>query len=197
MKEFIVEIGQGIKNTTEMQGRTEANLIDALNTAYDYDMTQSDLKEYLDKEKTSDKNQLSLVPSQSHLKVQKQVLQNRADARMENIFGVKRNSKDSEEQGPKVKPGEIPDYLKKFKTKDTIPAIFRDADSLPSRLAVSEDRTPAAKVVNQSYERQKKIEQKRATENAIQKVANIEAVEKKPEEKKDQPEVVQLDIDLN
>ena len=63
MKEFIVEIGQGIKNTTEMQGRTEANLIDALNTAYDYDMTQSDLKEYLDKEKTSDKNQLSLVPS--------------------------------------------------------------------------------------------------------------------------------------
>ena len=87
MKEFIVEIGQGIKNTTEMQGRTEANLIDALNTAYDYDMTQSDLKEYLDKEKTSDKNQLSFVPSQNHLKVQKQVLQNRADARMENIFG--------------------------------------------------------------------------------------------------------------
>ena len=116
---------------------------------------------------------------------------------MENIFGAKRNSKDSEEPAPKAKQGELPDYLKKYRTKDSIPAIFRDADSLPSRLAVSEDRTPAAKVVNQSYERQKKIEQKRATENAIQKVANIETVETKPEEKKDQPEVVELNIKLN
>lgn len=31
----------------------------------------------------------------------------------------------------------------------------------------------AEQVVNASYERQRKIEQKRATENAIQKVANI------------------------
>ena len=177
-----------------MQGRTEGNLIDALNTAYDYDMTQSDLKEYMDKEKTSDKNQLSLIPSQNHLKVQTQVMQSRADARMENIFGAKRDSKDPEE---KVRPGEIPEYLKKFKTKDSIPAVFRDADSLPSRLAVSEDRTPAAKVVNQSYERQKKIEQKRATENAIQKVANIEADETKPEEDKDQTEAVEINVKLN
>ena len=63
MKEYLVEIGKEIKNTSEMQGRTDANLIDALNTAYDYDMAQSDLKEYMDKEKTSDKNQLSLIPS--------------------------------------------------------------------------------------------------------------------------------------
>lgn len=48
-------------------------------------------------------------------------------------------------------------------------------DTLPDRLAVADDRTPATKVVNQSYERQKKIEQKRATENAIQKVASIGA----------------------
>ena len=39
---------------------------------------------------------------------------------------------------------------------------------------MADDRTPATKVVNQSYERQKKIEQKRATENAIQKVSAIE-----------------------
>ena len=57
-----------------MQGRTESSLIDGLNTAYDYGVTQGDLKDYLDKEKTSDKNQLSLIPSQNHLKVQKQVL---------------------------------------------------------------------------------------------------------------------------
>ena len=111
---------------------------------------------------------------------------------MENIFGVKRNS---EEAGSKVQTGQIPDYLKKYRTKDTIPDFFRDADSLPSRLAVSDDRVPAAKLVNQSYERQKKIEQKRATENAIQKVANIETMEKKPEETKAEPdEVVQLDV---
>ena len=114
---------------------------------------------------------------------------------MENIFGVRRD--DSEETGSKMQTGEIPDYLKKYRTKDTIPAFFRDADSLPTRLAVSDDRVPAAKMVNLSYERQKKIEQKRETENAIQKVANIETIEKEPEEKKAElDEVVQLDIKL-
>ena len=62
---------------------------------------------------------------------------------------MKRNLKDpSNESEQKVQPGEIPDYLKKYRTKDTIPAMFRDADSLPSRIAVSDDRTPAAKLVN-------------------------------------------------
>ena len=46
----------------------------------------------------------------------------------------------------------------RFKTKDTIPAFFRDEYSLPGRLAISEDKTLAVKQVNQSYERQKKIE---------------------------------------
>ena len=68
----------------------------------------------------------------------------------------------------------LPEYLTRFRTKNTIPAFFREAGSLPDRLAVADDRTPATKVVNQSYERQKKIEQKRATESAIQKVAAIE-----------------------
>ena len=56
MKEFLVEIGKEIKNTSEMQGRTEANLIDGLNTAFDYDMSQENIKDYLDKEMTSDRN---------------------------------------------------------------------------------------------------------------------------------------------
>jgi len=69
----------------------------------------------------------------------------------------------------------LPDYFARFRTKNTIPACFREASSLPDRLAVADDRTPATKVVNQSYERQKKIEQKRATESAIQKVTAIAA----------------------
>ena len=56
MKDYLIEIGSEIKNTSEMQGRTESNLIDALNTAYDYGMTQGDIKKYLDREKTSNNN---------------------------------------------------------------------------------------------------------------------------------------------
>jgi hypothetical protein len=58
---------------------------------------------------------------------------------------------------------------------------------LPPQLAISDDRTLAEQVVNPSYERQKKIEQKRAIENAIQKVANIQErtqVEERVEESK-------------
>ena len=98
---------------------------------------------------------------------------------MDNIFGKKRSQGTQQEQI--VDPGEIPDHLKRFRTKDTIPSFFRDADSLPDRLAVSDDRTPAAKVVNQSYERQRKIDMKREQQNAIQKVANIQ------EDKKEEP----------
>ena len=47
MKEYLVEMGQEIKNTSEMQGRTESNLIDALNTAYDYEAKQEDIKQYM------------------------------------------------------------------------------------------------------------------------------------------------------
>ena len=56
MKEFLVEIGKEIKNTSEMQGRTDANLIDGLNTAFDYDMSQENIRDYIEREKTSDKN---------------------------------------------------------------------------------------------------------------------------------------------
>lgn len=36
MKDYLVEIGTEMKSICEAQGRTEASLIDALNTAYDY-----------------------------------------------------------------------------------------------------------------------------------------------------------------
>ena len=174
MKEYLVEIGTEMKNTSEMQGRTESNLIDALSTAYDYEAKQSDIQDYLEREQNQVRSELSLIPSQNHLKVQRQVLQQRASARMENIFGKKRAQGSDKEQI--ASPDEVPEYLKRFRTKDSIPSFFRDADSLPDRLAVSDDRTPAARVVNQSYERQRKIDMKREQQNAIQKVANIQEV---------------------
>ena len=127
-------------------------------------------------------SELSLVPSRMHLQAQKQILQKRANARISNVFAAKRSLKTDALSGtgaataaatPEGTP--LPDYMNRFRTKNTLPASFRDMDTLPDRLAVADDRTPATKVVNQSYERQKKIEQKRATENAIQKVASIGA----------------------
>lgn len=47
----------------------------------------------------------------------------------------------------------LPDYMNKFRTKNTIPSFFREAGTLPSYLAVSDERILATKVVNQSYER--------------------------------------------
>ena len=56
MKDYLIEIGSEIKNKSEMQGRTESNLIDALHTAYDYEITKDDMKKYLDREMTSNNN---------------------------------------------------------------------------------------------------------------------------------------------
>ena len=39
MKDFLFEIGNEIKATCEIQGRTEANLIDCLSVAHDYGMS--------------------------------------------------------------------------------------------------------------------------------------------------------------
>ena len=59
MKEYLVEIGTEMKGICEAQGRTEANLIDALNAAYDYGLPQSALQEHM-----NDINALTLAPMQ-------------------------------------------------------------------------------------------------------------------------------------
>lgn len=63
-------------------------------------------------------------------------------------------NKDSEDKQEK----ELPEYFDKFRTKETIPGFFRDETSLPGRLAVSDSHMPATRILNQSYERQKRIE---------------------------------------
>jgi hypothetical protein len=40
MRDYLLEIGSEIKQTAEMQGRTEANLCDLLSTAHDYGVNQ-------------------------------------------------------------------------------------------------------------------------------------------------------------
>ena len=95
---------------------------------------------------------------------------------MENtVFSKKEQPSNSKAASKTGYLNELPDHLKKYHTKETIPQHFREMASLPPKMSVSDDRTLATKVVNQSYERQKKIDQKRATENAIQTVANITA----------------------
>jgi len=58
MKEYLIEIGNEMKQTCESQGRTDVNCIDALNVAYDYGLPQRAIKEHLDK------NELTLAPIQ-------------------------------------------------------------------------------------------------------------------------------------
>ena len=56
MKEYALEIGREIKLNAEVGGRSEANLIDALNASYDYGYTK---ESHLDHIKN---NKLSFVP---------------------------------------------------------------------------------------------------------------------------------------
>ena len=41
------EVGKEIKGYTELNGRTDSNLIDALNAMYNYDMTKEKLKAHM------------------------------------------------------------------------------------------------------------------------------------------------------
>jgi hypothetical protein len=72
MKDYLLEIGTEIKQNAELQGRTEANLCDFLNTAYDYGATQETLQEHFKK------GELTLIPMQQHLSTQKQILNQRS-----------------------------------------------------------------------------------------------------------------------
>lgn len=68
-----------MKDIAEAQGRQEPSMIDALNVAFDRDLTQEDLKEhFMSKE-------LSLSATHEHLNTYKSTMQHRIDVRMENL----------------------------------------------------------------------------------------------------------------
>ena len=60
-KDFILEIGKEVKANTEGQGRSDANLCDMMNTAYDYSMSQQELVDHMQSK------ELTLAPMQQHL----------------------------------------------------------------------------------------------------------------------------------
>lgn len=43
------DIGKEIKSYTELNGRTESNLIDTLNALYNYDVSKHSMFDYLDR----------------------------------------------------------------------------------------------------------------------------------------------------
>lgn len=47
MKDYLVEVGTTMRQLSESQGRTETNLIDALNVAYDYGSDQEEITDHL------------------------------------------------------------------------------------------------------------------------------------------------------
>lgn len=46
MKDYLVEVGTQMRQLSESQGRTETNLIDALNVAYDYGSDQQEMQNH-------------------------------------------------------------------------------------------------------------------------------------------------------
>lgn len=91
--------------------------------------------------------------------------------------------------------------LKEFKTMQSFPASFSDVKVNPMSLpdlfkpqTNSQDQVAALQEGNLQYERHKKVEAKRATENAIQKVADIiEEKQKQGGETSAQPEQMEVD----
>ncbi len=47
MKDYMQEVGKEIKRYTELSGRTDSNLIDALNAMYEYDMPKDKLIQHM------------------------------------------------------------------------------------------------------------------------------------------------------
>ncbi len=47
MKDYMQEVGKEIKRYTELSGRTDSNLIDALNAMYEYDMPKERLIQHM------------------------------------------------------------------------------------------------------------------------------------------------------
>lgn len=66
------EVGREIKGYTELNGRTDSNMIDALNAMFNYDMIKAKLQEHIHSK------ELTLTPqSQGHLSEYEAVLNRR------------------------------------------------------------------------------------------------------------------------
>lgn len=76
------EVGKEIKSYTELNGRTESNLIDTLNALYNYDMPKSKLLEHME----SKDHQLSLTPyKQGYLEEHEFVMNTKVNSKIDAI----------------------------------------------------------------------------------------------------------------
>lgn len=80
-----------------------------------------------------------------------------------------------DKSGVMAEKSNLPEHFTTFYSSKSIPSYFSQPDCLPPKLALPTitDQTPVERTVNAGYERQKKVNQKRDTQNAIQTVANI------------------------
>ena len=153
LKDFMQEIGKEVKAYTEMNGRTDSNMIDALQAMYNYDMTKDKLGKHMQSKELTLASQSAGFLSE-----------------YESALNAKVSSKNDAIQqifSSTTLPGslQIPEQIKKLKTFSSIPAHLHSA--FPSHLEFNVDPTPVEKEVNPSYERIKRVQFKREVENSI------------------------------
>jgi hypothetical protein len=74
------EVGREIKGYTELNGRTDSNMIDALNAMYGYDMTKEKLKAH------ASSKELTLLPhTQGYLDEYEGALNTRVAAKVDSL----------------------------------------------------------------------------------------------------------------
>ncbi|CDW91833.1 UNKNOWN [Stylonychia lemnae] len=164
------EVGKEIKQYTELNGRTESNLIDTLNALYNYDMPKQKLRSHM-----QSKDQLSLMPyKQGYLEeyefVMNNKVQSKSDAIQASVSDINPGVRSALSAAGTTNSA-LPDYVKKIKTMSSIPSHL--LKELPSKLSFMADQTLAERESNPAYERMQRVQFKREIENSIQKVSEI------------------------
>ncbi|TNV77590.1 hypothetical protein FGO68_gene10207 [Halteria grandinella] len=169
LKTYIQEVGKEIKGYTELNGRTDSNMIDALNAMFNYDMNKQKMQEHIKSK------ELTYSPqTQGHLREYEAVLERRVTNKIDALQQTFSNT-DVAFLDNSLVPGStgahpIPDQIKKLKTFSSIPAHLHHL--LPSHLEFNVDPTPVEQESNPSHERIKRVQFKREIENSLQKVAD-------------------------
>jgi hypothetical protein len=142
-----------------MNGRTDSNMIDALQAMYNYDMTKDKLGKHMQSKELTLASQSAGFISEYESALNAKV-SSKNDA-IQQIF-----SSTMVETLPKANGSlQIPEQIKKLKTFSSIPAHLHSA--FPSHLEFNVDPTPVEREVNPSYERIKRVQFKREVENSI------------------------------
>eukprot|EP00347_Sterkiella_histriomuscorum_P015566 403356544 len=169
MKEYMRELGKEIKSYTELNGRTESNLIDTLNALYNYDMPKEKLIEHME----SRGRELSLTPYKyGYLEEHQFAMDRKVRSKMDAIQSIFSGGDQIGSTPANINTSQLPEYTKKLKTMSSIPSHLLNV--LPSKLTFMADQTLAERETNPAYERMQRVQFKREIENSIQKVSEIQ-----------------------